>query len=60
MRISHTAEDAIELARQLQIHPAIIAGRIRKETENWRLLSNLISSTGKVSDLFVNPLGHQQ
>lgn len=60
VRTSHTAEDAIALARQLQIHPAIVAGRIRKETENWRLLSNLISSTGKVSDLFVNPLGHQQ
>jgi HTH-type transcriptional regulator/antitoxin HigA len=60
VRTSHTAEDAIALARHLQIHPAIVAGRIRKETENWRLLSNLISSTGKVSDLFVNQLGHQQ
>ena len=59
VRISHATEDAVDLARQLQIHPAIIAGRVRKETENWRLLSNLISSAGKVSDLFNNQLGYQ-
>ncbi|MEI2677681.1 MAG: ImmA/IrrE family metallo-endopeptidase [Burkholderiaceae bacterium] len=51
VRTSHSAEAAISLARQLQIHPAIVAGRVRKETENWRLLSNLISSAGKVTDL---------
>jgi HTH-type transcriptional regulator / antitoxin HigA len=51
VRISYTTEDALSLARQLQIHPAIVAGRVRKETENWRLLSNLISSAGRVSDL---------
>lgn len=56
VRISYAQDDAIALARQLQIHPAIVAGRIRKETENWRLLSNLISSAGKVSDLFVSHL----
>ena len=59
VRISHSTEDAVDLARQLQIHPAIIAGRVRKETENWRLLSNLISSAGKVSDLFNNQLACQ-
>lgn len=59
VRTSHTADDAMALARQLQIHPAIIAGRVRKETENWRLLSNLISSAGKVSDLFINQLACQ-
>jgi len=59
VRSSHATEDAIDLARQLQIHPAIVAGRVRKETENWRLLSNLISSAGKVSDLFNNQLARQ-
>ncbi len=59
VRISHSTEDTVDLARQLQIHPAIIAGRVRKETENWRLLSNLISSAGKVSDLFKNQLACQ-
>lgn len=56
VRTSHTTEDAMALARQLQIHPAIIAGRVRKETENWRLLSNLITAGGKVSELFSNQL----
>ena len=56
VRISHATDDAIKLARQLQIHPAIIAGKVRKETGNWRLLSNLISSAGKVSDLLNNQL----
>lgn len=59
VRSSHATEDAISLARQLQIHPAIVAGRVRKETENWRLLSNLISSAGKVSDLLNNHLVRQ-
>lgn len=59
VRTTHATEDAISLARQLQIHPAIVAGRVRKQTENWRLLSNLISSAGKVSDLFNNPLARQ-
>ncbi len=59
VRTSHSAEDAVSLARQLQVHPAIIAGRVRKDTDNWRLLSNLISSAGKVSDLFTNQLVYQ-
>jgi HTH-type transcriptional regulator/antitoxin HigA len=59
VRRSHAAEDAVSLARQLQVHPAIIAGRLRKDTDNWRLLSNLISSAGKVSDLFTNQLAYQ-
>lgn len=59
VRISHTTEDALSLARQLQVHPAIVAGRVRKETENWRLLSNLISSAGKVSDLLNTQLVRQ-
>lgn len=56
---TYSTEDALVLARQLQIHPAIVAGRVRKETDNWRLLSGLISSSGKVSDLFANQLTYQ-
>lgn len=59
VRTTHATEDATSFARQLQIHPAIVAGRVRKQTDNWRLLSNLISSAGKVSDLFNNPLVRQ-
>lgn len=56
---SHATEDALALARQLQIHPAIVAGRVRKQTDNWRLLSNLISSAGKVSDLLAGQLAYK-
>ena len=53
---THLHDDALKLARQLQIHPAIVAGRVRKETGNWRLLSGLISSAGKVEPLFEDQL----
>ncbi len=34
----------MELAQRLGIHPAIIAGRIRYETRNFRLLSHVVGS----------------
>ena len=34
----------VELAHQLSIHPSIIAGRIRRETGNFRLLSHFVGS----------------
>ena len=37
----------VELAQRLSIHPAIIAGRIRHETRNYRLLSHFVG-TGAV------------
>lgn len=37
----------VELAQRLGIHPAIIAGRIRHETRNYRLLSHFVG-TGAV------------
>jgi len=39
----------VELARRLSIHPAIIAGRVRHETRNFRLLSHFVGS-GQVRD----------
>ena len=41
VRTAPTAENALALARKLRIHPAIVAGRVRHETGNWRLLTNL-------------------
>jgi HTH-type transcriptional regulator/antitoxin HigA len=44
--------DAIqELALRLKIHPAIIAGRIRHDTRNYYILSQMIGK-GKVRKLF--------
>jgi HTH-type transcriptional regulator/antitoxin HigA len=37
----------MELAQRLEIHPAIIAGRIRHESRNFRLLSHFVG-TGEV------------
>lgn len=39
---TYTAADALKLAQQLNISPAIVAGRVRKETGNWRLLHNML------------------
>jgi HTH-type transcriptional regulator/antitoxin HigA len=42
-----TPQAVMELAEQLEIHPAIVAGRIRHETKNFRLLSHFVG-TGEV------------
>ena len=41
----------IYFANLLGVHPAIVAGRIRHETGNYRLLSQLVG-TGKVRQQF--------
>ena len=51
-----TPMSVMNLAKALQIHPAIIAGRIRFERNNYRLLSRLVGH-GKVRELF--PEHHQ-
>jgi len=48
-----TSQEVIKLAKQLEIHPAILAGRIRKETQNYRLLANHVGN-GEVRRLFAN------
>ena len=55
-RTSHALEDALELARDVGIHPAIVAGRLRFETGNWRLLSGLVSDAGSVRQYFEEEL----
>lgn len=56
VRESHSAEDAIELAREAGVHPCIVAGRVRHTTGNWRLLSNFITTAGSVKPYFENQL----
>jgi HTH-type transcriptional regulator/antitoxin HigA len=38
-RTSHLAKDVVTLADKLGVHPAIVAGRARHETKNFRLLA---------------------
>ena len=46
-----TAMTVIEIAQEIQVHPAIIAGRIRYESKDWRRLSQLVGS-GKIRSRF--------
>lgn len=46
-----TPSMVMELAQRLRIHPAIVAGRVRRETGNYRLLSQFVGS-GEVRPLF--------
>jgi len=39
-----TASNVLALANKLKIHPAIIAGRVRRESDNYRLLSKYVGS----------------
>lgn len=40
--LNPTSESIDKLSRELKIHPAIIAGRLRKERENYTLFNDLI------------------
>lgn len=46
------SQSVIKLAEQLEVHPAVVAGRIRWETSNYRKLSKLVGH-GKVREQFV-------
>lgn len=56
VKYSPTYENVIELANKLRIHPAIVAGRARHETGNWRILGNLLGK-GAVCKNFEDQLG---
>ena len=47
-RKSHLKADVLALARELDIHPAIIAGRIRHETGDFRKLARSFVNNGVV------------
>lgn len=52
VRKTLSAEDAIAFADEIGVHPAIVAGRLRHEKKNFRLLSHLIGKAGQVSAMF--------
>ena len=54
VRETFAVEDALELAQQAGVHPSVVAGRVRHETKNWRLLAGLISSAGSVKACFAD------
>jgi len=50
-RANPTPMAVVSLSRALQVHPAIVAGKIRHEQKNYRLLSHLVG-TGEVRRQF--------
>ena len=54
IRFNHDESSCIEFARQLKIHPAIVAGRIRHENKNYQALTSLIGNK-QVRHHFVLP-----
>jgi HTH-type transcriptional regulator/antitoxin HigA len=46
-----SAEAAEHLARKLRVHPAIVAGRMRRESGSYKILSQLVGQ-GKVRICF--------
>jgi HTH-type transcriptional regulator/antitoxin HigA len=50
-RMDPTAKNVLALSQELRIHPACIAGRVRYENNNFRLLSRLVGS-GKIRKFF--------
>ncbi|APX89776.1 hypothetical protein BV394_08650 [Brevirhabdus pacifica] len=44
VRFSPSVQNVISLSRQAKVHPAIIAGRIRHEKKNYRLLSQFVGA----------------
>jgi HTH-type transcriptional regulator/antitoxin HigA len=53
LRNNWSAKAVISFAERLRIHPAIVAGRIRRERNNYRILSRLVGN-GEVRRHFEN------
>ena len=60
VKITHSQDDAVALADRLRIDPAIVAGRVRYETGNWRALTGLLGAKGEVGKNFEDQLGGHQ
>jgi HTH-type transcriptional regulator/antitoxin HigA len=60
VKTTGSAASAIALADKLRIHPAIVAGRVRYETNNWRALTGLLGAKGVVRKNFEDQLGGPQ
>ncbi len=60
VRTVPTVENTVALADHLRIHPAIVAGRVRYESNNWRLLTGLLGEKGVVAKCFNDQIGGPQ
>lgn len=53
LRTTLLSEDVINFADEIGVHPAIVAGRLRHENNNFRLFANLIGKKGQVSKMLI-------
>ena len=60
VKATHAANDALALADKLRIHAAIVAGRVRYETDNWRALTSLLGTKCEVWTFFEDQLGRRR
>jgi HTH-type transcriptional regulator/antitoxin HigA len=60
VKTTHSPENAIALADKMRIHPSVVAGRVRYETDNWRLLTGLLGGKGDVRKNFEDQAGGLQ
>ncbi len=51
VRKTLSSDDAVVLADEVGIHPAIVAGRLRYDEKNFTLLSKLIGKTGQIGKM---------
>jgi HTH-type transcriptional regulator/antitoxin HigA len=58
-RFSRTEKAVLRDAERLRVHPAIVAGRIRKEAEDYTLLSHLVGSS-QVKVVLQERFGHYE
>ncbi|MDJ0022706.1 MULTISPECIES: ImmA/IrrE family metallo-endopeptidase [Pantoea] len=52
VKSSSKSYDVINYATEINVHPAIIAGRIRRETKNYKILTDIIFKTDLRKELF--------
>ena len=59
LTVEPTMEAAMVLADKLRIHPTIVAGRVRHETGNWRLLSSIKADVRRLFAINCRSLSNQ-
>lgn len=52
VKITRKVQDVIDLANKADVHPAIVAGRIRFENNNYRILNRQVGHE-KIRNLFL-------
>ncbi len=52
VKSSSNSHEVINFAKEINVHPSIIAGRIRRENKNYKILTDIIFNTDLRKELF--------